>query len=135
MSAAWHRPRLWQGAWVVMILAVVAGSLMPARELPAPLFPHFDKLQHFAGYCVLAAWAAMIFERAALLRAALALVALGLALELAQGALTTSRAADPLDALTNTAGVGAGALLAWTPARAALRWLDRRLFGPGLAPM
>ena len=57
--------------------------------------------------------------------AGLGLVLLGIGLELAQGAFTTTRMADPADALANAAGVALGLLTVRTP------WRDALLGGEG----
>ena len=55
------------------------------------------------------------------------LVCLGLGIEVAQGALTRTRMADPLDALANAAGVLAGLGLAATRlGRLLQRWQPPR---------
>jgi len=123
-----RRPGLWLGLWVLMIMVVIAGSLMPAGELPPVPFDGFDKLQHFFGYAVLSAYAAMLFAR---LRsqalAAAGLFALGIGLEVAQGLLTASRQADIADAIANALGVLAGLTISATPLARLLQRLDARL--------
>ncbi|MCF7222144.1 VanZ family protein [Marilutibacter chinensis] len=123
-----RRPALWLAAWSMLVALVIAASLLPARELPPAPFDGIDKLEHFLAYAVLAAGAVMLFARRGVqLLLALALVALGIGLEFAQGALTASRQADGLDALANTLGVLVGWSLGWTPARLWLLGLDARL--------
>lgn len=122
-----HRPRLWLALWAVMIGAVIAGSLLPARELPALPFAGFDKLEHFVGYAVLSAYAVMLFARMrARTWAAAGLMALGVGLEVAQAHLTLSRQADLADAFANTLGVLAGLATAATPLAHLLQRLDAR---------
>lgn len=118
---------LWSGLWLLMVAAVVVTSLLSASDLPAPPFDGVDKLEHFLAYFVLSGYAVMLLERRrpqAL--AAVALIALGVGLEVAQGALTVSRRADSADALANSLGVLAGLMLAATPASRALQWLEAR---------
>ncbi len=120
-----RRPGLWLGLWLAMIAAVVATSLMSASNLPPPPFDGVDKLEHFLGYFVLAAWAVNLFgRRRPQALAAVGLIALGVGLEIAQGALTASRQADSADALANTLGVFAGLLLAPTALARVLLRLD-----------
>lgn len=135
MSAAiergWLRgfrwPVLWVGIWLAMIGAVAATSLIPADELPPAPFDGVDKVEHFLAYFVLAAYAVMLFaQRRAQALAAAGLIALGVGLEFAQGALTVSRMADSADALANSLGVLAGLALAPTPVARALLWVERR---------
>ena len=122
-----RRPGLWLALWALMIATVIAGSLLPARELPPVPFDGFDKFQHLFGYAVLSAYASMLFARMrAQALAAAGLVVLGIGLELAQAALTASRQADPADALVNALGVLAGLAVAATPLAQWLRRLDGR---------
>ena len=122
-----RRPRLWLAVWAAMIAMVIAGSLLPARELPPVPFDGFDKVQHLLGYAVLSAYAVMLFARmrAQALCAAI-LIALGIGLEFAQAALTSSREADPADALFNGVGVLFGLAIAATPLATLLQRLDAR---------
>jgi VanZ family protein len=120
-----RRPRLWLSLWGIAIAAVVVGSLLPAMDLP-PVPAGADKLEHFAGYGVLAAIAVQLFAtRAALWRVGLALVVLGIALEAAQFLLTSTRMMDAWDALANGLGVMAGLATALTPWRDLLLRLER----------
>lgn len=120
------RPRLWLGVWIAGWLACVVLSLLPS--VPLPDVPDSDKVGHFLAYFTLSAWAVGLFaSRRAHLLAALALVGLGVAMELAQASLTTVRMGDIRDALANTLGVAAGLALTFTPAARFLHHLDRRL--------
>lgn len=117
-----RHPRRWLALWLVMVAAVIALSLIPPPSLPtAP--PDSDKLGHFLAYFALMAMAVQLFAaRGRLLLIASALALLGVALEFAQGALTTTRMFDLRDALANGLGAIAGLVLAWTPAAT---WLQR----------
>lgn len=127
-----RRPWLWIGLWLVMIAAVVFASLTAASNLPPPAFDGIDKLEHFLGYFVLAAWAVNLFaRRRPQALAGVALIALGVGLELAQAALTDSRQADSADALANALGVLAGLMLAATPLAQLLMRLDGGRRPPG----
>ena len=118
-----RRPRLWLGLWWLAILLGIAVSLMPSLPGDAPRGS--DKLVHFVCYGALAVGAVQLFAtRAALLRAAVGLVALGVALELAQEAFTHTRMLDPRDAAANTLGVLLGLLVARTRLRDVLLRLD-----------
>lgn len=120
-----RRPRLWLSLWCVAIVAVIVGSLLPAADLP-PVPAGADKLEHFAGYAVLAAIAVQLFAtRAALARAGLGLVALGIVLEVLQSALTSTRVMDGWDALANCLGVLAGLATVMAPWRDLLLQLER----------
>jgi VanZ family protein len=120
-------PKLWLGLWWCAIALVAVGSLLPAIVLPA-VPAGGDKVQHLLGYGLLAAIAVQVFAtRRALLGAALALVVLGVLLELAQGLLTSTRAMDPLDALANTLGIAIGMATALLPVRDWLLRAERAL--------
>jgi VanZ family protein len=114
--------------WVLMIASVVTGSLLPSDDLPRLLFPGADKLQHMAGYAALSAYAVMLFaNRRSRGMAAVGLVLLGVLIEGAQSALTTSRQADPMDMLANLLGVGLGQALAATGVAGWLQRIDSGL--------
>ena len=101
-------PALWLSIWLLMISAVAVGSLMPAQDLP-PLFPQADKLEHLLGYGILGSWSALLFSRQrSLLRAAIGLIAYGIAIEIAQALFTTTRQAEFSDALADAFGVALG---------------------------
>jgi VanZ family protein len=121
-----RRPRLWLGAWWGGITLVVVLSLAPAFLLPQ-VPAGSDKVEHFLAYFLLAATAVQLFaRRGALLRAGTGLVALGIALEIAQAVLTSTRQMDVHDALANTLGVIAGLATALAPGRDLLLHYDRR---------
>ena len=124
---AFDRPWLWLGLWVAMFGLVATGSLWRADALPTPSIEGIDKLQHFIGYAVLSAWAVMLFARMrAQALAALGVIAFGIAIEVAQGVMTTDRSADSADAMANALGALAGLSLSATPLAAALQRLDAR---------
>ena len=110
-----RRPRLWAALWGVAVAGVVVVCLVPPPPLALP--PGSDKIEHFLAYFVLAGSAVQVYRRGRpLLVAGAGLVAVGLLVELLQGALTATRMADPADALANSVGVVTGLALAWTPA-------------------
>ena len=107
--------RFWMALWVASVLGVVVVCLIPPPPLP-PLPDSSDKLEHFAAYFLLAAGAVQVFRRGRMLAwVGVALVAQGVCIEFAQGALTATRSADPFDALANAVGVAAGLATAFTP--------------------
>lgn len=121
-----RRPRLWLGAWWCGIALVVLLSLAPAFLLPE-VPTGGDKAEHFLAYFALAAAAVQVFTtRSALLRAGAGLVALGIALEIAQALFTSTRQMDVHDALANTLGVLGGMATLMTPWRDVLLRYDRR---------
>ncbi|KQR11369.1 MULTISPECIES: VanZ family protein [Xanthomonas] len=123
-----HRPRLWVGLWIAAIVVVIAVCLGPPPEIPE-LPDNSDKAEHFLTFALLCWGAVQLFAtRRAQVVAAIGLVALGIGIEIAQGALTTNRSADPYDALADTLGIVAGLCLAWTPLRFVMLRIDQRLF-------
>ena len=121
-----RRPWLWAGLWCVGVAATVVLSLMPVPDL-GRLPSGGDKLEHFVTYALLAAGAVQLYPRwRSLLSVGIGLVVMGIGLEYAQGALTTDRMMDGMDALANTLGVIAGLGTQLTPWRDLLLRLDRR---------
>ena len=120
------KPRLWLGIWIFGWVLCIALSLTRVPPMPVDV-PDGDKVGHFVAYGVLAAWAVMIFRtRRAWLISAVALIGLGIAMEFAQGALTTYRMQDPYDALADAIGVAIGLAVALTPLQEFLLKLERR---------
>lgn len=120
------RPRLWLGLWLLAVLLVWVVCLMPPPALPA-LPDNSDKVEHLLAYFMLAAAGVQLWRGArALALLGGGLLLMGLVIELAQGWLTVSRAADPWDMLANSLGVLLGLALAGTPlADLLLRWQPR----------
>ncbi|WOB27160.1 MULTISPECIES: VanZ family protein [Xanthomonas] len=123
-----HRPLLWVGLWIAAIVVVIAVCLGPPPVIPE-LPDNSDKGEHFLTFALLCWGAVQLFAtRRAQLVAAIGLVGLGIGIEIAQGALTTNRSADPYDALADTLGIVAGLCLTWTPLRFVMLRIDQRLF-------
>jgi len=120
-----RRPRLWLALWGLLVAGVIVGSLLPADELPAPPFAGFDKLEHAFGYGVLSAYGVMLFARRRTQAwAAVGLVVLGIAIEIAQACWTSSRSGDPTDVLADLVGVLAGVSIASTALARGLQRID-----------
>ncbi len=117
-----RRPRLWAALWGLAVLVVVVVCLIPPPPMDLP--KNSDKVEHFLAYFILAGSAVQLFRRGRpLLWAGVGLVLMGVCIEFAQGALTSTRSADPMDAIANTIGVLAGMATAFTPLRdLLLRW-------------
>jgi VanZ family protein len=125
---AFARPRVWLGIWIFGWLLAITLSLVRPPSIGLDV-PDSDKLGHLLAYGTLSAWAVMLFAtRRAWWLAALALVALGVSMEFAQGAFTDYRMQDPRDAVANTIGVLLGLLVAKSRLQGMLQALDRRWF-------
>lgn len=123
------RPSLWLGVWCFGWLLCIALSLLSAPPIPTEV-PEGDKVGHFLAYALLAAWAVWIFRDArSHRRAALALLALGIAIEIAQGTFTSNRMMDALDGVADAAGILAGWWLALRRP-GLLQALEGRVFAP-----
>lgn len=110
-----HR-RFWLCVWLAAVATVIVVCLIPPPPLALP--QGSDKVEHFLAYFLLGGSAVQVFQRGrALLWVAVGLVLMGVGIEIAQGALTKTRMADPGDALANTVGVAAGLATALTPWR------------------
>ena len=122
------RPGLWLGIWIFgWLLCMVLSVITPLNV--GPDLDNSDKIGHFLAYGTLAAWAVMIFRtKRAWALSAVGLIFLGIAMEFAQGFLTTTRMMDWHDALANTMGVGLGICLAFLPWQNLLQRMDKRFF-------
>ena len=120
-------PRFWVGLWWLSIAALIVVCLVPLDGLP-PLPDNSDKVEHLLGYFIMAAAAVQLYRGRLLLQAAVGLVALGIAIEFAQGR-TAYRSADAYDAMFNTIGVLLGMATALTPWRDLLLRIEKRLPG------
>jgi VanZ family protein len=103
--------RLWLALGYALVVAVIVSSLVSWGGMPGR-FPGGDKLEHVAAYLVLMVWFAGLQPRRTWRWVALALLGMGLVLEIAQGLMHMHRMADPVDMIANAAGIGLGAMAA-----------------------
>ena len=127
MSADPATPTLrWHAAWRavgwVLLVVVVAASLLPLRQRAG--LAGLDKLEHVIGYALLMYWFAALHAPARRPWIALAFIALGAALELAQGA-TGWRRAEALDLVADALGVASGWALVRLTGVAPFRYAER----------
>lgn len=124
-NASVRLTRAWRFLGWVWIAAVIVLSLSP--PLPEAPVEQGDKLGHLAAYALLMLWFAHLAPgRADRIRHALGFVALGIALEFAQG-MTGYRMFDVADMAANTTGVVIGWLIAPPRGFDLLGALERRL--------
>ncbi|MEO7251130.1 MAG: VanZ family protein [Arenimonas sp.] len=122
------QPAVWLGIWIFGWILCVVLSLMSPPDIDLDL-ANGDKLEHILAYGLLSVWSVLIFvEPRGRWSAALMLMCVGIAMELAQGAWTSDRAMDAMDALADAVGVLFGQMLAWSSAQTLLQRLDRQIF-------
>ena len=115
---------LWIGYSLVAVLVYVCLTPNP----PDTSVVRFgDKIAHFAGYALLFLWFAQVYQRSAQFKPAVALVMLGVAVEIAQS-FTNYRSFEYADMLANTTGVIIGWLLAATPAASLLYLFEQHFY-------
>jgi VanZ family protein len=108
-----RHPRFWLVlGWCFVVLATISG-LLPSDRLPRVPVVN-DKIEHAATYAMLTLWFAGIYPRSRYFIIAICLLALGLLVEWAQGAMHLGRTADLRDVIANCVGIVAGLLLATT---------------------
>lgn len=119
--------RLWFFVGVLLALGVTAICLMPGSNLPD--FHLWDKLEHGLAWVTLAFWFGSVVVHRDILWVGLALVALGGAIEVLQGAMGLGRTADLRDLLADAVGILIGLLLVISPLGRLPAWLESKLFG------
>ena len=104
--------RLWLAGGWLLIAFVVITCLLPGPEIEpvAGLLP--DKAEHAIAFFGLTAWFCGLYPASRWGRVAVAFVLLGIAIEVAQGTLTTTRSMDYKDALADAAGIAIALVLA-----------------------
>ena len=122
------KPGFWLGIWIFGWLLCMLLSLITPPNISLDV-SNSDKIGHFLAYGTLSAWAVMLFrQKRAWILNAVALTFLGIAMEFAQGYLTTTRMMDWHDAMANTMGVGLGLCVSLLPMQVWLVKLDRKFF-------
>jgi VanZ family protein len=108
-------PRLWLALGYLFVALALLVCLAPptAPGLPS-LFSLNDKVEHAAGYAILAVYFAGIYPRSRYFWIAISLFAMGVLVEFLQGWMALGRSRDPLDVIANTAGIVIGVSLART---------------------
>jgi VanZ family protein len=102
-------PRLWLTlGWVFVVLAVIA-CLVPGG-VPGTSRLN-DKFMHVCGHLALALWFTGIYPRSRYAMIAFLLLALGIVIELLQGAMHMGRAAELRDVYADAVGIAAGIAL------------------------
>ncbi len=114
--------RLWLSGGIVMLLVITVVCLLPSTELPGTGLS--DKTEHFLAFGALAFWFGSIVVRRDLPWVALAAIAFGGLIELAQSSMGWGRQGDLLDLVADSIGVAIGVLLVLTPLGCWARWFE-----------
>jgi len=132
MRADLRFPRLWLLIGWSMITFVVITCMLPAPVIEPVAKLLWDKAEHALAFLGMTLWFCGLYPASKWRKVAIAFVLLGIGIELAQGAFTTTRAEDVRDAVADTVGVLVALLLAWLGLKDWARMLERLL--PGSDP-
>lgn len=109
------------GGWMAIIAALIV-CLVPGKYVEVANLN--DKVEHAAGFMLLALWFCGIFVRRRYWLIAIGFILFGAVIEVLQGAMNWGRHADVLDWCADSAGVIVGVLLSLTPLQNWPRWLE-----------
>ena len=115
---------VWAGLGWALVIGVVVGSLVPGRMLPHVSVS--DKIEHGGAYFLMMIWFAGLYRRQAHPMIAVALLALGTALDLLQGT-TKTRTFDLYDIAADAGGIFAGLVLSFWLLEGWCQRLERRV--------
>ncbi len=115
--------RAWLAMGWLLIIATFIVCLVPGQDLPSTGIS--DKWEHTIAYTVLILWFAGIYRRSRYVRIAAAFVAMGIVIELLQGAMNLGRQCDYRDVIANSSGVVVGMLVALAGAGGWAKWVER----------
>lgn len=116
---------LWAVLGWALVIGVATGSLLPG-PLVSKVMHYNDKIVHASSYFVLMVWFGGLYPRHKHVRIAVALLGLGVALDVLQG-LTQTRSLDVYDIVANTVGLTLGLALSLTVLEGWCERLERRL--------
>ena len=115
--------RAWYLFGLILTLAVIVSSLVPARDLPHLRVS--DKLEHLIAYCSLALWFGGLLPRRSYLPLGLVLLTLGGGIEIVQGLMGFGREADWRDFFADALGIAFGLSLCMAGLRHWASWLEQ----------
>jgi len=115
--------RLWYSIGVVLALYIVVMCLVPPRDVP--YLGLSDKIEHAAAFAGLATWFGGLLPTRRHGWLALALFALGAAIEMAQGEMHLGRSADVRDLVADSWGIAFGLTLCALGLRHWAQWVER----------
>ena len=102
----------WTLASNLVVWGAIVVNLLPPDDISAFEGTN-DKVLHTIGYALLAVWFGGLYPKPRYGWVAAGLVALGILIEIAQGAMHLGRTADVRDALADCGGIVLGLTLAW----------------------
>ncbi len=117
-------PTTWALLGWLLVVGVATGSLLPGPVVQ--VISYNDKVMHASSYFVLMVWFGGLYPRSKHLRIAVALLGLGVALDLLQG-LTATRSLDIFDIAANSVGLVLGLALSTSLLEGWCQRLERRL--------
>jgi VanZ family protein len=101
-----RHPWVWLGlGWTFIVCAIIV-SLVPGQKLPQ--MGVSDKLEHALAYTMLTVWFTGVYPRSSYVRIGLGMLMLGVAIEIAQGAMPFGRQTDFRDVIANSFGIAVG---------------------------
>jgi VanZ family protein len=106
-----RHPWFWLGLGWALIIAAVIVSLLPGQSLPQTGVS--DKVEHTVAYMLLTLWFTGVYPRSSYFKIGLGMFLLGVAIEIAQGAMPFGREADIRDVVANSLGIALGIGVAW----------------------
>jgi VanZ family protein len=115
-----HYARFWLVFGWLSVATAMFLSLTPVTGLPE----WNDKLEHVAGYFLLTFWFCGIYPRHRYWVVGLAMMGMGILVEILQGAMNLGRQADVRDLVADAIGIAPAILLALTPLRDWPRWIE-----------
>ena len=110
--------------WVSVIVALYY-NLAPVNDLKLPNWN--DKTEHCLGYFLLTFWFCGIYPRRSYWKVGLAMLVMGILVEVLQGLMHMGRHADVKDVVADVAGIVPAVLLSLTPLGRWPRWLEALL--------
>lgn len=105
-----RHPWVWLGLGWAFIACAVILSLMPGQKLPHTGVS--DKFEHSLAYALLTLWFTGVYPRSSYWRIGAGMFALGVAVELAQGAMPFGRQMEFRDVIANSIGIALGLMVA-----------------------
>jgi VanZ family protein len=113
----------WYFLGVLLTLVVIVSSLVPNEDLPHVRVS--DKVEHIVAYSGLALWFGGLMPPRRYVYLALALLALGGGIEIAQGLMGLGREADWRDFYADAFGVALGLALCLAGLKHWASWLEK----------